>query len=120
MIAAFSIHNPVLLAVGLALLVAGYLLRSWASRHNLTDVATGAAVSAAWSTVRGGKLPSVPNEISSRFDFDDVASAKTNAGRAGKVAGYAARHFLAQVVGWAGFLLMIAGLVLGAAGMFWK
>lgn len=118
MIAAVSIHNPMLLAAGVGVLVVGYLLRSWASRHNLTEVATGAAMSAAWNTVRSGKVKAVPEEISSRFD--DVASAKTNVGRAGKVAGYAARHVLAQLVGWIGFGLMLVGLALGAAGVFWK
>jgi len=112
------IAHPWILGVGIAALVVGYLLRRWASRHDLVDVATDAALSAAWSTVTRRRLPGVPEEISSRVR--DVTNEASHVGKAGKVAGMAARHVLAQAAALAGLVLLVLGIGLVGAAVYWR
>ncbi|MFZ4808230.1 MAG: hypothetical protein ACOYLQ_13315 [Hyphomicrobiaceae bacterium] len=113
-----TIANPWLLGAGIAALVIGYLLRRWASRHNLIEVATDAALSAAWTTVTTRRLPGVPEEITSRVR--DVTDEVSHAGKAGKVAGLAARHVVAQAAGLAGLVLLALGLGLVGVALYWR
>lgn len=114
-----TIANPWLLLAGLVTIAVGYALRSWASRHNLLDVATDAALSTAWTTIRTRKAPSaVPEEISSRVN--DITSEASHVGKATKVAGYAFRHVVATAVGIAGLIIMLIGLILAGLGVFWS
>ena len=113
-----TIANPWMLAAGVAIVAIGWLLRSWAARHNLVDVATDAAISAAWTTVTTRKMPGVPTEITNRID--DVRGEASHVGKASKVAGYAARHMAATVVGLIGLVCYLAGLVLAGLGLYWQ
>ncbi len=118
MLALPTIHRPGLLLAGLGIFVMGWLLRRWASRHDMMGMVTGAATGAAWQAVKGRKVPDMPSELKSKMqEFQDEGS---NVGRAKKAAGYAARHFIAQVVGLAGWVGLLGGLALMAAGVFWK
>jgi hypothetical protein len=112
------IASPTLLVIGLVVFVVGWMMRSWAGRHDLQGVVTGAAASAAWQAVKKGSAPSVPQDLAQRYS--EVASETSNTGKAKKVAGMAVRHAMAQVVGIAGLLALIAGVVLVGLGIFWK
>jgi len=112
-----TIANPWMLGIGVVALVLGYILRSWSSKHNLVDVATDAALSAAWTTIRTRQAPGVPDEITDRLK--NITSQPTHVAKAGKVAGIAARHVAATAVGVVGLVLMLGGLVLAALGLFW-
>lgn len=113
-----SIASPTLLIAGIVLLVIGWLLRGWASRHDLTSIATDAATGAAWDAVKKRGLPEMPAEVSGRLE--EFKAEASSLGRAKKVAGYAARHVVAQVAGVAGWIGLLAGLVLVPLGVFWK
>lgn len=108
-----TVAHPVLLATGLALLVVGWLLRRWAARHSLTDQATDAA----WEAVRKRDAGVLQRELADRVG--EIRSTGSTLGAAKKVAGLGVRHVLAQVAGWTGLVAVIAGLALGAAGIWW-
>jgi hypothetical protein len=112
-----AIASPRLLIAGLIALVVGWLFRGWASRNSLTSLGVDAAKSAAFNSIKSGQVPSVPNELTDKFNELKNAS---NVDRAKKVAGYGIRHFIASFVGIAGLVLILAGLVMGALGIFWK
>jgi hypothetical protein len=112
------VHRPSLLLIGLGVFIVGWLLRRWAGRHDMMGVVTGAATGAAWQAVKGRKVPDMPGALKSKMQ--EFQAEGSNVGRAKKVAGYAARHFIAQVVGVMGWIGLLAGLGLMAAGMFWK
>jgi hypothetical protein len=112
------VHRPSLLLIGLAVFIVGWLLRRWAARHDMMGMVTGAATGAAWQAVKGRKVPDIPDALKSKMN--EFQAEGSNAGRAKKVAGYAARHFIAQVVGVMGWIALLGGLGLMAAGVFWK
>jgi hypothetical protein len=112
------VHHPWLAAAGLGLLVVGYLMRRWAARHNLIDMAKDSAIGAAMASVRSGKVPTIPQEIAGRFDA--VAAEKTNLGRAKSVAGMAVRGYLAMFIGFAGWIALLCGLGLIVAAVLIK
>lgn len=93
--------------------LAGYLLRSWASRYDLTD----AAIDSAWQTARGKRTAENPTALENKLG--DIASAPTVTGKAGRLAGTVAGHFAAQVLGIAGLVLWLAAAGLAAAGYYW-
>lgn len=111
-----QIANPTLLGVGLLVLLIGIWMWRWSSRQ-VIDV-KGMALGAAWDGVKKGQIPSVPDELKSRFT--DIAAEKSNVGRAKKAGGTVARHFLGRMVGIASFIAVLVGLGLMAAGIWWK
>ncbi len=111
-----AIHNPIVFGIGIAALIAGFMLWRWASRNSVN--LKGAALSTAISTARSGKIPSVPDEL--KGHFDKVAGAGSHTERAKVVGGTVARHFMAKVVGLAGLVGVLAGIAMIAAGVFWK
>jgi hypothetical protein len=107
-----ALTHPFLLGGGLLLLVLGYMLRSWAARHNLMDLAKDAA----WQVAKNkGNLAAV-NESEIGQKFKTLQADASNTGRAKTAAGYAARHAAAQIAGLSGLaLLLIGACMVGAA-----
>jgi hypothetical protein len=112
------IGSPTLLLLGLLLLAVSILLLNWASSRNLKDVAIGAALGAAWTLLWKRRRPDIPEEFTTRVD--EVRSQGTHLGKAKVVAGYAAKHFVAQVASLTGLVLFALGALLAALGIFWR
>lgn len=108
------IPNPTLLGIGLVLFVLGWMLRSWASRHSLTDQVTDTA----WEAVKKRDARVIGREIQGRIA--EINQASSTLGKASKVAGYGVRHAMAQVAGLAGIAGILIGLVLAGLGLFWR
>lgn len=102
-----------LYAAGAVAFVAGYLLRSWASRYDLTE----AAIDSAWQTARGKRSAENPTALESKLG--GITAAPTVTGKAGRLAGTVAGHFFAQVLAIAGLILWLAAAGLVAAGTYW-
>ncbi len=111
-----AIANPNLLGAGILVLLIGFWLWRWSSRQ-VIDV-KGAAIGAAWQGVRHGKVPDVPDDVKSRFQ--SVAGQSTHTGKAVKVASIGVRHYIGRLVGALSFVMVLAGLGLAAAGIWWK
>lgn len=107
-------NHPGLLAGGAVLAMIGVVLWRWAARHDLK----GMAVDAAWQLAKGrGNLTAAADSDLGR-KLQDLQADSSNVGRATKVAGYAARHFAAQVANVAGLVSMLGGAALIALA-FW-
>ena len=109
---------PTLCIVGVILAALGILFIYWASSRNLKDAAMGAAFTAAWALLWHRRRPGVPEELTSRVD--EVRAQQSHVGRAKVVAGYAAKHVVAQVASLAGMVLFALGALLAALGLFWR
>jgi hypothetical protein len=119
-----ALSHPFLLAGGVLLLVIGLWLRSWAAKHNLIDMARGAATDAAWQVTKnkGNLAALVDTEAAQKFKglATEFTTEKSHTGKAKKAAGYAARQAMATVAGIAGLVSLLAGLVMIGAAFFWK
>jgi H+/gluconate symporter-like permease len=113
-----AIANPTLLAIGLLVMVIGFLLRRWASRHNLMTGMAGGLKQAAFDTVRSKGANLQHNPLSDKLH--QVAAQGSHTGKAKVAAGFAIKHFLSQAVGIAGWIAMIGGLAMAVAGVFWR
>jgi hypothetical protein len=111
------IGSPTLLALGLFLLLLGYLMLNWASKRNLKDAAIGAAFTAGWTLFWKRERPAVPEAVTSRAN--EVRAQDTHLGKAKVVSGYAVKHVIAQIVGIGGAITMFLGAVLVGLGVFW-
>ena len=111
-----TLHSPFLLGIGAALLVLGMLLWRWAARHRIN--LRGAAMSSAYAAVKGGTMPTLPEEL--KTQFDKVAAAKGNTARAKVVGGSVFRHVLARVVNRAALGSLGAGVAAIALSVLWK
>lgn len=108
----FTTH-PVLLGVGLALFVVGFLMWRIASRWDLKGHAVDSVLKSAWH-----RRITVSGELSDTYR--DVRDAPTHISRAGKVAGHAARHVAAQGLSIGALVSVVLGLGLVALAVFWK
>ncbi len=99
---------------GAALVIVGALIRWKVSSYDLKD----AAIDSAWTLARGKRTAENPTALESKFN--EISSQPTWTGKAIKTAGTAAGHFVAQVLGVAALILMLAGAALAVAGYFWK
>ena len=111
-----AIHSPILLGLGLVALLLGFYLWRWSSRNSLN--LKGAALGTAYSAIKGGKMPTVPDDL--KAQYDKIAAEGTNAGRANAVGGTVARHFMAKVTGLAGLAGLLGGAVMVALSVLWK
>lgn len=109
--------HPGWVAVGFAMVLVGIWLIRWANRNSMTGAIADATAEAAIGAIKKRGRPDMPSEIRSRLD--DVAGAPTTSGKARKVASYAFRHAMSQVFGIAGFVLLMAGLLLAVFGAFY-
>lgn len=108
------IPDSTLLVIGLVLFVLGWFLRSWASRHSMTDQVTDTA----WEAVKKRDAGVIGREIKGKIT--EINQASSTLGKASKVAGYGVRHAMAQVAGLAGIAVLLIGLALAALGLFWR
>jgi hypothetical protein len=119
-----ALSHPLLLAGGVAALVIGYWLRSWAAKHNLIDMARGAATDAAWQVTKnkGNLAAIVDTEAAQKFKglAGEFVNEKSHTGKAKKAAGYAARQAMATVAGIIGLVSLLAGVIMIGAAFFWK
>jgi hypothetical protein len=107
------LSHPFLAGGGAALIVLGLLVWRWSSRHDLK----GLAVDAAWHLAQKRKLASAGDtEIAQRLQ--DLRDEPTNAGKARKAAGLAARHFIAQIASIAALICMAAGTAMIALALY--
>lgn len=104
------------LVAGLALCAAGIWLIRWASRNNMASEIKDAAVSATMSALKKRGRPDIPDNVKARMSEFEAAQGVT--GKAKTVASYAVRNSLSQVFGVLGFILLMAGLVTAAIGIF--
>lgn len=109
-----ALSHPVLLGIGAALLVVGFLLCRWAARHDLKGLATDAAIQVAWNKGRLDTETDLGNHLKALKD--ETSHVK----RATAIAGHATRHVLSRFVNWAGLAAMAGGLTLFAVAAFWK
>lgn len=108
-----TIASPTLLVIGLVLLVVGYLLTSWASRHSLTDQLKDSAWKAAISRDAGVIGRDIQGKV------DEIRRPGTYYGGAKVAAGMGIRHVVAQFAGIGGIVAILIGLVVSALGIFW-
>ena len=111
------IHSPRLLLAGVLLIGIGWLLRRWAGRHDLVGLATGAATTAAWQSVKGRKAPELPETVKSKIQGFQAES--SHVGKAKMAAGYVARHAVAKVAGLSGLAALLIGAAMVAAAVLW-
>lgn len=110
------INDPFWLFAGLALCVIGIWLIRWAARNNMSSEIKDAAVSATLSALAKRGRPDLPNNVKAKMSEFEAAGGVT--GKAKTVARYAVRNSLSQVFGVLGFILLMAGLVTAAIGIF--
>lgn len=109
-----ALSHPYLLAFGGVLLVMGFWLWRWASRHDLK----GMAVDAAWQIAKARGDLKAETELGNRIK--DLAGDASNVSRARKATGYAVRHVLAQAASIAAALAMLGGAGIMAAAFYLK
>jgi hypothetical protein len=108
------IASPALLVAGLGLLIIGIWLYRWSGRHDMKGLAMDAAWKAAVSRGRSAITPEIQAKL-------DTFNAETSTvGRTKRVAGMTIRHFVAQVVGLVSYAVILGGLAMAAAGVWWR
>ena len=108
------IASPVLLMIGLAFLAAGYFFLSRAKRQSMVDATTDAT----WASVKNRDIGALRQHLEGQLS--DIASEQSNAGRAKKLAGLAAREVMSRVMRTGGIIAILGGLLLVALGIFWR
>jgi hypothetical protein len=103
-----------LMLSGAVLVLIGFAIRWKVSAYDLKD----AAIDSAWTLARGKRTAENPTALEAKYR--DIQSQPTWTGRASKTAGTVAGHLIAQVLGVAALIMMLAGLALGVAGYLWR
>jgi hypothetical protein len=99
---------------GAVMVLAGILVRRWASRYDLKD----AALSSAWTLLRGRRTAENPTAIENKIR--DIGSQPTWTGKATRAAGTGVAHMLSQVGQLAALGLILIGLALAVAGYLFR
>lgn len=111
-------QHPILLAIAAALLVIGFLLMRWAGRYDAAGIAT----EAAWRMVKTRSTGGAKDELGRVID-EQTREMRADAARIGMTrtaVKHGGRFFIARFVSIAGIVMMLAGLVAGAAAFLWK
>ncbi len=103
-----------LMLTGAVLVMAGILIRRWASRYDLKD----AALDSAWTLLRGRRTAENPTAIEAKLR--DIQAQPTWTGKATKAAGTGIAHMLAQAGQLVAIGLILVGLALVAAGFVFR
>jgi hypothetical protein len=103
-----------LLSGGGLLLILGFLLWRRMNRYDLKGV----AIDSAWQLARGRRTVGNPTPIEAKLH--NIGAAATVTGKATRAAGTVIAHFAAQVLGVVALVMMLAGLLLLAAGIWWR
>jgi hypothetical protein len=106
--------NTWLMLSGTILVLLGLAIRWKVSAYDLKD----AAIDSAWTLARGKRTADHPTALEAKYR--DIHNQPTWTGKATKTAGTVAGHFIAQVLGVAALIMMLAGLALGVAGFLWR
>jgi hypothetical protein len=99
-----------LILLGAAAILIGILVWRWTARHDLKD----AAIDSAWTLLRGKRTAENPTAIEAKLR--DIQASPTLAGKATRTAGTVLAHVLAQAMGVASLVLILAGIALVVAG----
>lgn len=100
--------------VGAGVVLAGILMRRWAAQYDLKE----AALDSAWTVLRGRRTAEKPTALEAKLT--DIQAQPTWTGKAGRAAGTAVAHGLAQVGQVMALTLILVGLGLLAAGFIWR
>lgn len=92
--------HPEWVAIGLAMILIGIWLIRWANRNSMSAEIAAATADAAIGALKKRSGSETPN------------------GKPPKVVTYSFRHAMSQVFGVAGFIMVIAGLLLAIFGAF--
>jgi hypothetical protein len=103
-----------LMLSGAILVLLGFAIRWKVSAYDLKE----AAFDSAWTLARGKRTAENPTALEAKYR--DIQNQPTWTGKATRTAGTVAGHFIAQVLGVAALIMMLAGLALGVAGYFWR
>ena len=103
-----------LMLSGAVLVLIGFAIRWKVSAYDLKD----AAIDSAWTLARGKRTAENPTALEAKYR--DIQNQPTWTAKATMTAGTVAGHFIAQVLGVAALIIMLAGLALGIAGYFWR
>jgi hypothetical protein len=106
--------NPGLLIGGAVVLILGFLLWRRMSHYDLK----GAAIDSVWQLARGRRTAENPTPIEAKLH--DIGSATTVTGKATRAAGTVIGHFVAQVLSLVALVMMLAGVLLVAAAIWWR
>lgn len=107
----FIAQHPFYVA-GAAAVILGFLIRQWFGRYDLKEM----AIESFWQLARGERTAETPTDIERKYH--DIASAATTLGKARRATGSIIGHFLAQLMGLVGLVLILGGLVLLGVGYF--
>lgn len=103
-----------LMLTGAVLVLAGILIRRWASRYDLKD----AALDSAWTLLRGRRTVENPTAIEAKLR--DIQAQPTWTGKATKAASTGIAHMLAHAGQLVAIGLILVGLALVAAGFVFR
>ncbi len=106
--------HPWLAGAGGLLLPVGIIIRRMIAGWDLSGIAT----ETAWQLVRGKRTAETPTAFEAKIREIAADGTATGAGR--RAAGVAVRHVLAQVLGIASWITILAGCALVAAAVLWK
>ena len=103
-----------LMLSGAILVLIGFVVRWKVSAYDLKD----AAIDSAWTLARGKRTTENPTALEAKYR--DIQNQPGWTGKASKTAGTVVGHFIAQVLGVAALIMMLAGFALGVAGYLWR
>ncbi len=109
-----ALSHPYLLGTGALLLLVGFWLWRWSSRHDLK----GLAIDAAWQVAKARGNLKTETELGNKLK--GLAADGSNVGRAKAATGHAVRHVLAQVASLAGLVAMLGGAAMVAVAFYLK
>jgi hypothetical protein len=98
---------------GIALAVLGFLLWRIASRWDLKGHAVDSAFRSLWQ-----RRVVISDELQERYR--DVRDAPSHVHRAGRAAGHAARHFVAQALSIAALIMLAVGFGVALLAIVWR
>ncbi|MEZ5853213.1 MAG: hypothetical protein R3D67_00150 [Hyphomicrobiaceae bacterium] len=110
-------QHPILLATAGALCLIGILLIRWAGRYDPAGIATDAA----WRLVKRRSVTGARDELG-RIVNEQLQDFHADASRIGNTRTafkHGARFFVARFVNIAGYVLLLCGLLAGAAAVLW-
>lgn len=106
--------NAWMMIVGGLLALLGIFIWRRTSRYDLK----GAALESAWQTVRGRRTVENPTALDQRWN--EIRNEATVTGKARRTAGTVIGHFVAQFLGVVAMVMLAAGVILIAAGIWWR
>lgn len=110
-------HHPYLLSACAALVVLGFLLIRWASRYDAAGIATDAAWRMAWKRSVSGARDELGKVIDEQTREMRADAARIGYGRTAIKHGW--RFFVARFINIAGIIMILIGLIGGAAAFLW-